>query len=360
MRVVAGVSPRGLARGAIAAMFAVSVAACSTDTHRFNANPFAERDPGPQAEVTGSVVPAQRAPVAKIESRPLQSAQPAVTGHSGVQARPSDPASTGSIATSATKVASATRPAPAAGTTHVVVRGDTLMNLSRRYHLSLRDIASANQLTYDARLKIGDRITIPGDARHAPAAPAPAASAAKPTIAAAPVAKPQPVTAAPSHVASRQTPVNAEAPASARIASPATEPAERTSTTASAVPQFRWPVRGRVISGFGPLPNGQQNDGVNLSVPEGTAVRAADDGVVAYSGSELKGYGNLILVRHGDGFVTAYAHASELMVKRGDTVRRGQVIAKSGATGNVTAPQLHFEIRKGSAPVDPTRYLSGA
>ena len=108
------------------------------------------------------------------------------------------------------------------------------------------------------------------------------------------------------------------------------------------------------------MTNGQQNDGVNLSVPEGTSVRAADDGTVAYAGSELKGYGNLLLVRHNNGFVTAYAHASELLVKRGDTVRRGQVIAKSGATGTVTSPQLHFEIRKGSVPVDPMTYLPGA
>jgi murein DD-endopeptidase MepM/ murein hydrolase activator NlpD len=133
---------------------------------------------------------------------------------------------------------------------------------------------------------------------------------------------------------------------------------EKTGSTGA--PQFRWPVRGRVISGFGPIPNGQQNDGINLAVPEGTQVRAAEDGVVAYSGNELKGYGNLVLVRHSDGYVTAYAHASELMVKRGDNVKRGQVIAKSGATGSVNAPQLHFEIRKGSSPVDPTKYLPGA
>ena len=128
----------------------------------------------------------------------------------------------------------------------------------------------------------------------------------------------------------------------------------------SGVPGFRWPVRGRVIAGFGPKPNGLQNDGINLAVPEGTPVKAADDGIVAYAGNELKGYGNLVLVRHSNGFVTAYAHASEIMVKRGDQVRRGQVIAKSGQTGNVSSPQLHFEIRKGSTPVDPTQYLPGA
>ena len=108
------------------------------------------------------------------------------------------------------------------------------------------------------------------------------------------------------------------------------------------------------------MANGQRNDGINLALPEGTPVHAAEDGVVAYAGSELKGYGNLVLVRHSNGFVTAYAHASEILVKRGDQVRRGQVIAKSGQTGNVTSPQLHFEIRKGSAPVDPTQYLPGA
>jgi murein DD-endopeptidase MepM/ murein hydrolase activator NlpD len=124
-------------------------------------------------------------------------------------------------------------------------------------------------------------------------------------------------------------------------------------------PQFRWPVHGRIISGFGPKTAGQPNDGINVAVPEGTAVKAADDGVVAYAGNELKGYGNLILVRHQNGFVTAYANASELMVRRGDTVKRGQVIARSGQTGAVTSPQLHFEIRKGATPVDPTQFLSG-
>jgi murein DD-endopeptidase MepM/ murein hydrolase activator NlpD len=90
------------------------------------------------------------------------------------------------------------------------------------------------------------------------------------------------------------------------------------------------------------------------------SIKAADDGVVAYAGNELKGYGNLVLVRHPNGYVSAYANASELLVKRGTNVKRGQVIARAGQTGNVNSPQLHFEIRKGSMPVDPTKYLSGA
>jgi murein DD-endopeptidase MepM/ murein hydrolase activator NlpD len=122
-------------------------------------------------------------------------------------------------------------------------------------------------------------------------------------------------------------------------------------------PAFRWPLRGRVINNFGAKVSGAANDGIDLAAPEGTPVRAADDGVVAYAGNELKGYGNLVLVRHANGFVTAYANASELMVKRNEQVHKGQVIAKSGQTGTAANPQLHFEIRKNSAPVDPMKYL---
>jgi murein DD-endopeptidase MepM/ murein hydrolase activator NlpD len=124
---------------------------------------------------------------------------------------------------------------------------------------------------------------------------------------------------------------------------------------AGVTPEFRWPARGRIIQGFA----AGGNDGINIAVPEGTSVKAAESGVVAYAGNELKGYGNLILIRHPNGFVTAYANNKELEVKRGDTVKRGQIIAKSGQSGNVSTPQLHFELRKGSTPVDPTSYLAG-
>ena len=146
------------------------------------------------------------------------------------------------------------------------------------------------------------------------------------------------------------------APEAGEADSPGGKPSEAT----GALPTFRWPVRGKVITGYGAKTNGKANDGINLAVPEGTPVKAAEDGVVAYAGNELKGYGNLVLVRHSNGYVTAYAHASELMVKRGDTIRRGQVIAKSGQSGEVGSPQLHFEIRKGSQPVDPLQFLNGA
>jgi murein DD-endopeptidase MepM/ murein hydrolase activator NlpD len=118
---------------------------------------------------------------------------------------------------------------------------------------------------------------------------------------------------------------------------------------------FRWPARGRVINGFSGKGG---NEGINIAVPEGTPVKAAGDGVVAYSGNELKGYGNLVLIRHDNGYVSAYAHNGDVNVRRGEKVSRGQVIAKSGQSGNVASPQLHFEIRKGSTPVDPMTYLN--
>jgi murein DD-endopeptidase MepM/ murein hydrolase activator NlpD len=139
---------------------------------------------------------------------------------------------------------------------------------------------------------------------------------------------------------------------------PAAESPRVAPDAASKQLSFRWPVRGRVIEGFGATVGGARNDGINLAVPEGTSVKAAEDGEVIYSGNELKGYGNVVLVKHPDGFVSVYAHASDLLVNKGDKVSRGQIIARAGATGNVTQPQLHFELRKGQHPIDPKSYLT--
>jgi murein DD-endopeptidase MepM/ murein hydrolase activator NlpD len=235
---------------------------------------------------------------------------------------------------------------------HVVKSGDTLMNLSRRHNIAPAQLAAANNIPVTTQLKIGAKINIPGG-RATAAAPAPqvVAVAPKPVVAA-PAIKPVAV-------------ASAEPQQKARVASetkdiPEAQSPVKAAETTNALPTFRWPVRGRVITAYGAKANGKQNDGINVAVPEGTPVKAAEDGVVAYSGSELKGYGNLILVRHSNGYVTAYAHASELMVKRGDTIKRGQIIAKSGQTGEVGSPQLHFEIRKGSSAVDPLQFLNGA
>jgi murein DD-endopeptidase MepM/ murein hydrolase activator NlpD len=120
---------------------------------------------------------------------------------------------------------------------------------------------------------------------------------------------------------------------------------------------FRWPVRGRVISSFGSKELSGTNNGINIAVPDGTPVKAAEAGTVAYSGDDVKKYGKLVLIKHENGYVSAYAHNGELNVKKGDVVKRGQVIAKSGATGDVASPQLHFQIRKGEQPMDPSKLL---
>jgi murein DD-endopeptidase MepM/ murein hydrolase activator NlpD len=245
--------------------------------------------------------------------------------------------------------------ASAAPTVHVVNRGDTLLSIARRNHVPVAELAKANSLDPQAKLKLGMKLTVPAakTAAVAPAAQPAAVATAQPAAASAPATKMAAVATGPQQ--------------SARLAQATTTPADtavetpvKAAEATGALPTFRWPVRGKVITSYGAKTNGKANDGINLAVPEGTPVKAAEDGVVAYSGNELKGYGNLVLVRHANGYVTAYAHASELLVKRGDTIKRGQIIAKSGQSGEVGSPQLHFEIRKGSSPVDPLQFLNGA
>ena len=163
---------------------------------------------------------------------------------------------------------------------------------------------------------------------------------------------------APTQVASLPMP-----PAAAPVA---VEPASLTTVEPPAAPEeaaparggrFLWPVRGTVVSDFGSKPGGLQNDGINIAAPRGTAIHAADAGVVVYAGNELRGFGNLLLLKHRGGWVTAYAHAEELLVHRGDEVRRGQVVARVGSTGGVSTPQLHFEVRKGAHPLNPRDFL---
>jgi murein DD-endopeptidase MepM/ murein hydrolase activator NlpD len=236
---------------------------------------------------------------------------------------------------------------------HFVNRGDTLMSIARHNHVPVAQLAKANSLEPNAKLKIGMKINVPGArsaAVTAPAAAVPVAVAAV-SVAAAPAIKMAAVEPAQKARLAQATTMPEEA---------APESPVKATDATGALPTFRWPVRGRVITTYGAKTNGKQNDGINVAVPEGTPIKAAEDGVVAYSGNELKGYGNLILVRHANGYVTAYAHASELMVKRGDPIKRGQIIAKSGQSGEVGSPQLHFEIRKGSSPVDPLQFLNGA
>ncbi|MFO1130807.1 MAG: peptidoglycan DD-metalloendopeptidase family protein [Hyphomicrobiales bacterium] len=251
------------------------------------------------------------------------------------------------------------------GELHTVASGDTLFSLGRKFGLSPYAIADANGLPHNAQLVLGQKVRIPaaGEAASAVAAAKPAqpksttASNAMPAATgeegagqsvAKSAAAPEPIPGSDQTAQASATP-----PAAAAGGQQVAEGAP-----IAGAPGMRWPVRGKIISGFGPKANGLKNEGINIAVPEGTSIRAAADGVVAYSGNELKGYGNLVLIRHEDGYVTAYAHASELFVKRGDTVKRGDVIAKAGQTGSVSSPQLHFEVRKGAVALDPMKFLS--
>lgn len=223
---------------------------------------------------------------------------------------------------------------------HRVEKGDTIYNLSRRYNVTREDLAAANGISDMGQLQLGQKIVIPGKGKKTP-------------VQVASIDKRAGVKA----LSDRNTPLPRKKPAEqSKHKIKAVDSGAR--KTLAGAPKFLWPARGKILSGFGRQKSGTINDGVNLALPAGTLVKAAGDGVVAYAGNELKGYGNLILIRHDNNWVTAYAHNQRLMVKRGEKVRRGQAIAKSGKTGSVHQPQLHFELRKGSKPVNPVKYLA--
>ncbi|MGE0743611.1 MAG: peptidoglycan DD-metalloendopeptidase family protein [Rhodospirillales bacterium] len=318
----------------------------------------------------------------------------------------------------------ASAPAAAESRFHVVRRGDTLSELAQRYGVGMSTLAQANGLRPPYRIMAGQQLRLPGGApasaiaarppdRAVERAPEPATAMAAPrppaAVAAAPLPPPSParpqvspaaVPSAPEPAAARPAPppadgreratvvatlpplqeaspvaappvaappVAALAPAAApaaAVARPAPEPqppaAVQPSQPAGAGGRFLWPLEGKVVVGYGPQPGGLHNDGINISADRGTPVRAADDGMVAYAGNELGGFGNLLLIKHADGWLTAYAHNEEILVKIGDTVRRGQMVARVGSSGSANAPQLHFEIRRGERPVDPVPLLAGS
>ncbi|MCC6890725.1 MAG: peptidoglycan DD-metalloendopeptidase family protein [Hyphomicrobiales bacterium] len=356
-------------------VIASAAAACSSETARFSSSPYAsQRQPH---EVTGSVQP--RAPSGSVQTSTLpppsgHAAAAPSTGISGggrgmasYHPGQADAGSTGSVpsphaqpgyAPSPYHPPAASRSAPpkaAAPTVHVVAPGETLTRIARMHNISLTELARLNNIAPHTKVNIGDRLTVPAG-RASRSARAESDKVAQPKSLSAPRGKTE-AKASPSSPRAPSVAANPQ-PEVVAVSTPAADPPASNAARTGGL-SFRWPAKGRVIAGFGPKPNGQSNDGVNIALPEGTPIKAAEDGVVAYAGNELKGYGNLVLVRHADGYVTAYAHAKELLVKRGDPIRRGQIIARSGQTGNVDTPQLHFEIRKGPAPIDPMPLLSG-
>ena len=230
---------------------------------------------------------------------------------------------------------------------YAVAQGDSLYKIARQHGVSVDALKQANRLA-DGHLKIGQPLKIP---------------AAAAIVAAAPKVDPIQTSAAGQSVKL----VKPAAAQEAKSAEPA--PLKNDSVTAEAdqdksaapnatgISKLRWPVRGRTVTGYGQRDAGVVNDGIDISAPAGTPIKAAENGVVIYAGSGLKEFGNTVLVRHADGLVTVYGHADKLKVKRGQTIKRGEELATTGMTGNAKAPMLHFEVRKNSAPVNPASYL---
>ncbi len=235
-------------------------------------------------------------------------------------------------------------------------QGDSLYAIARQHRVSLADLQRANGISDPTKVRAGTVLKVPGNG----------APSSEPATVAERAPEPPRSTQAPTNLGPRvvqipdagQSRMNSGAPAEpAKVASRG-DTATDASPDASVTTKFRWPVTGgRMIGTFGKRPDGTHNDGINMAVPLGTEVRAAEGGRIAYAGNELKGYGNLILIRHDNGWVTAYAHSEEILVKRDDVVRKGQVIARAGKTGTVDQPQVHFELRQGAKPIDPLPYM---
>ncbi len=275
------------------------------------------------------------------------------------------------------------------GRIHTVKYGETGIAIARAYGVTWSRIVAANHLKPPYTIEIGDRLLLPSakqvaamsveerakafkididdlitGAEPAGGDPVTAKPRPRPRPATSPASRP-PVALANAPEALPSAPkASAPRPAAARPFVPRPAP-PATATAALAplpalptgTPVFAWPVEGRVLSSFGPKPGGRYNDGINLKASPGTAVRAAADGVVAYAGDAVAGFGNLILIKHADGWVSAYGHNEALLVARGAKVAKGDVIARSGATGAVDEPQLHFELRRGRAATDPVKLL---
>lgn len=206
-----------------------------------------------------------------------------------------------------------------------VRKGDTLYSLSRRFDMTVEQLAAANDLDRPYTLSVDQRIIIPGAPEPAPV-----------TVAA---AMPEPIKAPDPRILDNKFVEETLRPEALP------EPADES--------PFAWPVRGPLLAEFGTIVDGTRSDGLNIAAPIGAPIRATADGEVVYRGDELEGYGNLLLVKHDGGWVSAYAHADAILVRKGDYVRQGQVIAKVGESGAVKRPQLHFQLRKDLQPQDP-------
>ena len=235
---------------------------------------------------------------------------------------------------------------------HVVAEDESIYAISQLYDIDMGALVRINNIPPPYRITRGQRLRLPGGGNVVQVATAPPASS--PAILA-PTTREAPSPVAGPPRLPRRDVRSAEPPPAPRVAKAEPRPLGKPPRRSGG--KFLWPVRGRLIVGFGPRKGGFHNDGINIAAPEGTPVLAAENGVVVYAGNQLQGFGNMVLVKHSGGWMTAYAHNSKLLVRRGDTVRRGQKISQVGSSGSVSRPQLHFELRRGDRAVDPRRYL---
>lgn len=219
--------------------------------------------------------------------------------------------------------------------TYRVQRGDNLYRIALNHGLSTHELASLNGISTSSTIYPGQELRVRGTARAQRTTPPPSRRVAQ---------TPPPSTYSP--------PVTTPSPGR-----PPARVEQQDPQLGAGVPRFTWPVDGQVLEGFGPQSSGKSNDGIKIAVEPGAPVRVAADGSVVYAGSELQGYGNLVLVRHSGGYVTAYAHNSVLRVAEGAQVRSGDIIAQAGSSGSADRPMLHFEIRRNVTPVNPLELL---
>ena len=237
------------------------------------------------------------------------------------------------------------------GRQHRVTEGDTLYALAQQYDVGVYEVARINDVDPPYTIKMGEILVIPeGEVPKQVARSAPVASTPK--------AAPQATAKAPKPRQMERAPKVAADAGKIAMIPPKKPPAPVPPPPQRAGKGFVWPVQGPLLSSFGAKDGGLRNDGINIKADHGTPVRAAENGVVAYAGNEIRGFGNLLLIKHAGGYITAYAHNDRLLVRRGQRVGRGEKIATVGATGNVNRPQLHFEVRKGRRPQDPKKYLT--
>jgi len=254
------------------------------------------------------------------------------------------------------------QPAQAGSTkTHTVKTGETLYSIARRAGVSVAQLKRVNNIDDPRQLRSGQVLRLPDTGMQTQAAEIQTGSnASTDGMSATGTTGNRPIIVNPKGDQANQRITEPAAQTSQSSADgdiAVNTPSAENVRTANADLKFRWPVTGRIIRGFGRRADGTNNDGINIAVPVGTDIKASEKGTVAYAGDELQGYGNLILIRHANGYVSVYAHLARIIASRGDTVRRGQVIAKAGKTGSVKQPQLHFELRQGAKPIDPMPYL---